>query len=631
MSWYTMGVAKESKSRRSFKADEGVTRMLYSLKSRLITAFVLLFVLSFYVMTLLLFNESRSIIRSYLESSALEKMDEYGSFIDMAQAQMYDFSSLVFNSELTHQWELAMADPTLLAGEKSLANLNFSRFLTQTTNNYSIISSVFLYRDDGLRIGMNNEVINDSSFKEEAWYRDFKERSIRWVPAHLDRYSQQYNNKPVISLLMPIGHFEPSLAKTVMKVNISSSYLLDPLNRIHLGENGTIFLVNELLQPMLSQKQYSKHADMLDKVRELRAGTNKQGVEYTPGQEEGDEILVYKKLVRTDWMLVGFVSEADLYGQLFKLRDSMMTFAVILLLVSVLIAIWLSHGITRPLSRLVSAMHHVQHGDFAGAEAKLPAHSSVRNEVGFVTSTFRNMVGQLRTHIKTEFELKLLRQQAEYKTLLMQINPHFLFNTLELMSSLAMQKRTDDTVQVIESLGKMLRFSLRINDDVIRLTEELKYVRDYMSILEVRFGDKLHLTMEVDEGLEDAMIIKCILQPLIENAVKYSFRQSPEAYVNIRVRRENDCVRLSVADHGPGMPAELLRKLTDQAGYAQLDQILASRSREIGLGNVLARCRLYYGKLFGLRIESVAGEGTVIELILPFREEIVHVSSVDRG
>ncbi|MBB3111607.1 two-component system sensor histidine kinase YesM [Paenibacillus phyllosphaerae] len=605
--------------------------MLYSLKSRLITAFVLLFVLSFGVMTLLLFQESRSIIRSYVESSALEKMDEYGSFIDMAQSQMYDFSSLVFNSDLTHRWELAMADPSLSAGEKSLANITFSRFLTQTTNNYSIVSSVFIYREDGLRIGMNNEVAFDPSFKEEAWYQDFKERSVRWVPAHLDPYSQQYYNKPVISLLMPIGQFEPGLSKTVMKVNISSAYLLDPLNRIHLGESGTIFLLNELLGPILSQTEYAQHADKSDLVTKLSAARQKQGVEYTAGQEKGSDIVVYKKFGRTDWILVGFVSEADLYGKLYKLRNSIVTFAILLFLVSVFIAIWLSHGITRPLTRLVSAMRHVQRGDFAGAEERIPVVRNVRSEVSFVTMTFRNMVGQLRSHIQTEFELKLLRQQAEYKALLMQINPHFLFNTLELMSSLAMQKRTDDTVDVIESLGKMLRFSLRISDDVIRLKEELAYVKDYLSILEVRFGDKLQVALETDEGLERVMIIKFILQPLIENAVKYSFRQSPEASVQIRIKRDNDRLRLSVADYGPGIPDEMLRKLKDQSAYAQLDQMLTSRSREIGLGNVLARCKLYYGELFDLRIVSALGEGTVIELILPIREEHANVPSIDRG
>ncbi|SFD72533.1 two-component system, sensor histidine kinase YesM [Paenibacillus catalpae] len=605
--------------------------MLYSLKSRLIIAFVLLFVLSFGVMTLLLFKESRAIIRSYVESSALEKMDEYGSFIDMAQSQMYDFSSLVFNSDLTHRWELTITDPNLSPGEKSLANITFSRFLTQTTNNYSIVSSVFIYREDGLRIGMNNEVAFDPSFKEEAWYRDFKERSVRWVPAHLDPYSQQYYNKPVISLLMPIGQFEPALAKTVMKVNISSAYLLDPLNRIHLGESGTIFLLNELLGPMLSQAEYGQHADKTELIEKLSGERQKQGVEYTSGQAKGDDIVVYKKLGRTDWMLVGFVSEVDLYGKLYTLRDSIVTFAILLFLVSVFIAIWLSHGITRPLTRLVLAMRHVQRGDFAGAEERIPTVRSVKSEVSFVTMTFRKMVGQLRSHIQTEFELKLLRQQAEYKALLMQINPHFLFNTLELMSSLAMQKRTDDTVDVIESLGKMLRFSLRISDDVIRLKEELNYVQDYLSILEVRFGDKLHVTMEADEGLEKVMIIKFILQPLIENAVKYSFRQSPKAIVHIRISRHNGQLRLSVSDNGPGMPEELLVKLKDQSVSVQLDQMLTSRSREIGLGNVLARCRLYYGELFDLHIESVPGEGTVIELILPIREEHAHVPSIDRG
>jgi two-component system sensor histidine kinase YesM len=245
--------------------------------------------------------------------------------------------------------------------------------------------------------------------------------------------------------------------------------------------------------------------------------------------------------------------------------------------------------------------------------------------------TFRNMVGQLRRHIKTEFELKLLRQQAEYKALLMQINPHFLFNTLELMSSLAMQKRTEDTVGVIESLGKMLRFSLRISDDVIRLTEELSYVQDYLSILEVRFGDKLHVSLKMDEGLERVMIIKFILQPLIENAVKYSFRQSPKARVHIKVKRESNQLRLSVGDNGTGMPSELALKLKNQSANAQLDQVLTSRSREIGLGNVLARCKLYYGGLFDLHIESVPREGTVIDLILPIREEDAHVSCIDRG
>jgi two-component system sensor histidine kinase YesM len=241
------------------------------------------------------------------------------------------------------------------------------------------------------------------------------------------------------------------------------------------------------------------------------------------------------------------------------------------------------------------------------------------------------MVVQLRQHIKTEFELKLLRQQAEYKALLMQINPHFLFNTLELLSSLAMQRRTDDTVKVIESLGKMLRFSLKISDDLIPLGEEMKVLRHYLFILQIRFKERLVISAQEEGEMDTRQIVKFILQPLVENAVKYSFLHQVVAEVTIRIRSEKDRVLLSVTDNGPGMSAELVQQLYEEAAAAHFDQLLKSRSGQIGLRNVLARCQLYYGSLFTFTIDSQVNQGTRIELILPVQEGTQHVSSIDRG
>jgi len=606
--------------------------MFYSLRSRLIAFFVLLFVLSFGALSVLIFNESRSIIRSYIESSALEKMDEYGSYIDMVRTQIYDLASLVFNSQATDDWDDAASDPKLTEGEKMLAHIAFSKFLTQTTNSYSSVSSVAVYRREGLWVSMNNQVVQDETFHSQQWYRNFRQKSVRWLPAHTDDVEMRIRNNPhpVVSMLMPIGSFEPSLAPSVLKVNVSADYFLEPLNRIHLGESGTIYLLNQDGEPMLSQAAYDTSAKAQSEVKAAQADWRKQGVVYFVNDKGQRQIMVYKKLALTDWMLVGFVSESDLYAQMFQLRNSIVGMAALLLVLSLVIAVWLSHGITKPLSRLVSAMRHVQRGDFASAESRLPPEGSVRNEVGFATSTFRNMVGRLRHHIRNEFELKLLRQQAEYKALLMQINPHFLFNTLELLSSLSMQGRTDDSVRVIESLGKMLRFSLKINDDLIGLAEELGYVRDYASILKVRFGERLHLTIEEEGDLARVTVVKFILQPLIENAVKYAFRQSPEARVSVRVRRAEGRVHLSVADNGPGMSEELRQQLLERSAASGPHRILAAGDRQIGLGNVLARCRLYYGALFEVRMDSAPGEGLRIELILPAQEAPKHVSTADR-
>jgi two-component system, sensor histidine kinase YesM len=426
----------------------------------------------------------------------------------------------------------------------------------------------------------------------------------------------------VVSLLLPIGTFEPLQARNMVKVNMSTDFFLEPLKRIHLGESGTIFLLDQHGSPILPQEEYAEHTEAMKQVELLRMDSTEEGVLYQKNEKGEPEILVYKKLKRNNWMLVGIVSEVDLYASLIKLRTTIILITCLLLLCAVLVATWLSYGISRPLSRLAAAMRYVQEGDFVKAESRIPGEGSVRGEVGYVTSSFRNMVIQLKEHIKTEFELKLLRQQAEYKALLMQINPHFLFNTLELLSSLALQRRTEDTVKVIESLGKMLRFSLHISSDLVPLQEELKYVRHYTSILQIRFGDRLRITVE-EEG--DAVgrrpIVKFILQPLIENAVKYSFRQQTTAEVRISVSCTKNEVKLTVSDNGPGISEEIAKRLAEESAGLQLDQVLSSGSKHIGLRNVIARCRLYYGTGFTYEIRAAEGQGTAIMLSLPIQGE----------
>ncbi|UJF33423.1 sensor histidine kinase [Paenibacillus hexagrammi] len=608
--------------------------MFYSLKNRLIAFFVLLLVLSFSAVSFLIFNESRSMIRNYIESSALEKMDEYGSFVNMALMQIYDLSSIVFNSDATKTWDNTLIDPNVSDGEKMLANIDMSQFLTRATNSYSSISSVLIYRQEGLWVGTDNQVMEDSSFLQESWYQQFKQKGDRWVNAHTDEFEAKRSSPyKVVSLLLPIGTFEPSIARNVMKVNVNEQFFLEPLNRIHLGDSGTIFLLDEEGQPILSQDDYKTHTQEVQKVEEIRNSQSMQGVVYVDNERGYTDILVYKKLKESNWMLVCFVPENELFAKLNKLRTSIFFVASLLLIAAIIIATSLSYGITKPLSRLASAMRYVQQGDFSLAESRIPPERSVRNEVGFVTSTFRHMVGQLRHHIKMEFELKLLRQRAEYKALLMQINPHFLFNTLELLSSLAIQQRTQDTVRVIESLGKMLRFSLRSNDDIVPLSEEMQYVKHYASILQIRFREKLTVSIEMNAGpeLERLHIVKFILQPLLENAVKYSFQQQTEAEVRVTVGTHEGKLSLCVSDNGPGMQPDLVQSLYAEARAMHVDQILNSRTRQIGLRNVLARCQLYYGELFTFVIDSNPGEGTRIELCLPIQEGKQDVSSHDRG
>lgn len=605
--------------------------MFFSLKSRLIALILVLFVLSFGTLSFLLFAESRAVIRSYIESSALEKMEEYGSYIDMVQMQIYDVASLVFNSDMAKSWDNAMSDPQLSEGEKMLANLAMSRFQTQATNSYTSISDVSIYRLNGLRIGGENQVVNNPSFLQEPWYTNFFTSGDRWLAAHTDVHERvRDHGNPVVSLLMPLGTFHHATARNVMKVNVSESYFLEPLSRIHLAKNSTIFLLNEQGRPLLSQQAHELGAGTLSDIEHIRNRTPKSGVEYLTNDVGGRDMMVYKKLGRTGWMLVGLAPEKEMYSSLHKLQTTTFVVTIVIILVSLCAAAWLSYGVTKPLTRLVLAMRQVQRGAFDQAESLLPPDQNVKSEISYVISTFRYMIIRLRQHIQNEFELKLLRQQAEYKALLMQINPHFMFNTLELVSSLAMQRRTDDTVQVIEDLGKMMRYSMHTNDDRVLLAEELTYVRHYISILQTRFGPKLDITTQESGRLEHLVIVKFILQPLIENAVKYSFNFQTTAEVHIRICRNKEHLHLQIKDNGPGVPQDIITRLQDSESVtAQLEPMLRHSSWHIGLGNVVARCRLHYGSLFAIHITNGETQGTCIELVLPVQEEN-HVQRIDR-
>ncbi|GAE06048.1 cache domain-containing protein [Paenibacillus sp. JCM 10914] len=245
--------------------------MFFSLKSRLIALIVVLFILSFGTLSYLLYSEARAVIRSYIESSALEKMEEYGAYVDMVQMQIYDVASLVFNSDMTKNWESHIQDPLLPDGEKMLSNLTMSRFLTQATNSYTSISDVSIYRRDGLRVGGENQVEYEPAFLEESWYQNFFTSGERWLAAHMDQHERvRDHGNPVVSMLMPIGTFHHATARSVMKINVSESYFLEPLSRIHLAKSSTIFLFNEQGDPILSQQTQELGSGATEEIDRIR-------------------------------------------------------------------------------------------------------------------------------------------------------------------------------------------------------------------------------------------------------------------------------------------------------------------------------------------------------------------------
>ena len=244
-----------------------------------------------------------------------------------------------------------------------------------------------------------------------------------------------------------------------------------------------------------------------------------------------------------------------------------------------------------------------------------------RDEVGTLAEGFNAMSEEIRTYIRQASEKMQVEQElrdAELKMLQAQINPHFLFNTLNCIAQNALLEEADKTYQLILTVSGMLRYNLRQLDKPVKLREELDNLRKYIYIQKERYGDKIEFQMEdVEEEILDIRIPSLTIQPVVENSVIHGLEVlERKGYVAVRAYRREDEVWVVVADNGTGMDEKTLNAIKNPREEGKK---LSGHSTGIGIRNVIYRLKLYYGK-DEFQIESEVGKGTRITLRLPFRQ-----------
>lgn len=596
--------------------------MMYSLRGRFTVTFIVLLIIPFIAMVIILTQMSNSVIGTSIEESTSQTMDQYASFVNTLTNQAEDVANQVLSNDVTQQWIAGRMNPLLAEDKKVLLDAELRKFLSSIALNHSYISSITLFDDKGMAVGISDQIFRDSAYLELPWYKAFKAEERRWTTAHEDRYQPFYLQKESMnSLLFNLVHLSTFRNNGVLKVNVLTEALQQPLEKIGFGETGRVYLLDSGGQPVLRQ-EVPERMDGYRSVWRNIQHDKQSGGKLTVSTDGGDHLVLYRKLKGSNWVVIGEVPQAELFDQMTRTQLTMLGVAGVLLLLTISAVFWLTGSITRPLSRLVQSMKLAERGDFAAAErqvlAELPRR---RSEVGYVAKVFYTLLTRLRFLIETEYQANMRRKDAEYKALLMQINPHFLYNTLEAIGSLSVQGKTDEVIDVTESLGQMLRFSLKTDNDLVRLKEEMRYVQHYIAILRVRFGDRLDIAIAMDEQLADRWIVKFIFQPLVENAVKFSLERSETAVVRIAVRNSDGSMVITVADNGTGMSQELIDELYAQAAKGEMTDVLGASGGRIGLRNVLARCYLHYGDRFNTRIEAGLDGGTTITLLVPGSEE----------
>jgi len=292
----------------------------------------------------------------------------------------------------------------------------------------------------------------------------------------------------------------------------------------------------------------------------------------------------------------------------------------------------MTRSITGPLMKLTKAAYEVAGGNF---EVDL-VHVDSSDEVEIVTKAFNNMIVSIHQYIiKTkesmELENKMMEKEllmtnhlkdAQLKYLQAQINPHFLFNTLNAGAQLAMMEGADKTCLFIENMADFFRFNMKSFDQESTLRDEIRLVDSYIYILNVRFSGGIHFYKDVDESLLNVKVPSMILQPVVENSVNYGIRDIEYAgEIRMEVYRRDKNIVITITDNGSGVDQSTIDRIMTaqiEESSSLKERIVTRDSNGIGLGNVINRLRLYFDKEEVFHIESEGrNKGTKVTIYIP--------------
>ena len=286
---------------------------------------------------------------------------------------------------------------------------------------------------------------------------------------------------------------------------------------------------------------------------------------------------------------------------------SLQVIAILMSVVFAAISMFVARGITRPLAKLTGTMHRIQSG-----ETQLRVEPLGNSEIGELGSTFNQMLDQVETLLVQEYQMKLSLQQAQFDVLQAQINPHFLYNTLETMSSIAQLQGCMEVSALCESLANIFRYTLDLRA-FSTLEKELIHLKNYIYVMDVRMHGAIRYDFEADEALLACRLPRLTLQPLVENAIMHGVRGvKHEKIIRVRAVRDDGNLIITVEDNGAGMDAGPINARLEADARTELE-----KGHSIGLVNVNARIKMTYGDGFGVSVKSELGQGTAVIVRLP--------------
>lgn len=481
--------------------------------------------------------------------------------------------------------------------------------------NYAEIDSIEIYTDDPSFVDYKQFYKADEEIRESEWFqRALSQSSVFWVPmVSTDKYGNEYWNFALVRKI-PIVDSEYN---GVLVIKISDNYL-----RTRIGSQEYISMVSVDRGPVF----FSSDRQAYGIPQKVEIDYDENYYQYTGNVRLGGTMSLVEVSTLSMYQSDSRVYICTINDQAYRnIRDIILIclaiIGVAILLPALVIHVFTGYFTGRILT-LRQAMHQASNEDY-----EIGSSIQGQDEISEAFSDLEVMVRNIKQKDADMYEVKLNEQKLlseqqamEFKMLSSQINPHFLYNTLETIRMKALTAGNREVANTIKLLGKSMRYVLENTGTAFStLRRELEHVEVYLAIQKVRFGDKFDSLTEIGEGVDrdKIRILPLLLQPVVENAILHGLEETESGgLIRISVGRakEPDEILITVRDNGCGMDERELSALRNRIEVRE-----EGRTRSIGLYNINQRLKLSYGEEYGVKIVSTAGEGTEVTLRIPIK------------
>ncbi|WP_160041632.1 MULTISPECIES: sensor histidine kinase [Paenibacillus] len=439
----------------------------------------------------------------------------------------------------------------------------------------------------------------------QSWFESARARpqKLSFSAPHIQNlYKGQY--KWVVSLSRMVKYKENGVTKQGVLLADVNFRTIDELSRkVSLGKRGYAYVIDDLGNLVYHPQQQLIYAGLkyenLEPVFDYAYGS------YTDKSTGELRYITVRTVDPIRWKIVGVAYPDEIVTTQRDLNRFVFWFLLVICAAVAVLAFFVSAKISQPLLKLEKSVQSAGQGDFS-----TPIHVSGAHEVVQLSKRFNFMLHRIRQLMDQIIYEQEAKRKSELDVLQSQINPHFLYNTLNSVIRLAERGKKEEIIATITSLSKFFRISLSRGKNIITVEEELEHVRHYLIIQKIRFKNKFDFSIECDEKAASCKTLKLILQPIAENAIVHGIEKMQDAgFIRITATAADDRLTMKVSDNGLGMTKQVMEQL--------LSGGVRSGGSGVGVKNVNERIRLYYGKTYGLSFESELEEGTTVTITLP--------------